>query len=222
MARWSGSFICVLFFQSVTQLRFDPSAIRDGSSTDELRCGRSRGLAQSFPCRKSSFIEMQLKRQLYSNQGGNIVTQRPRTRKTMIQPSSSVEFSSISKLLSSLPFPLLSFSRGLQLTSALDRYLRKALFPLHSSLRLAGLLPPLDCPHHLRRDDLSPFREGVVVAKGEGKAAAPVTVDIGQWETIEVEGGENCDLSTRVTVRMPEDGYPIRQSLDHSFNQVKS
>ena len=104
----------------------------------------------------------------------------------------------------------LQFFEGIAEARWDHRYLRKALFPLHPSLRLAGLLPPLDCPHHLRRDDLSPFREGVVVAKGVGKAAGTVTVDIGQWETIEVEGGENCEVSTRVTVRMPEDGYPIR------------
>lgn len=78
---------------------------------------------------------------------------------------------------------------------------------------MAGLLPPLDCPHHLRRDDLSPFREGVVVAKGgQGKQAREgvVTVDIGQWETIEAEDGGACELSTRVTVRMPESASDVR------------
>ena len=59
-----------------------------------------------------------------------------------------------------------------------------------------------------------------MVAKGEGKAAGTVTVDIGQWETIEVEGGENCEVSTRVTVRMPEDGYPIRQCSSPSSSSI--
>lgn len=88
------------------------------------------------------------------------------------------------------------------------RYLRKALFPLHPSLRLAGLLPPLDCPHHLRRDDLSSFREGVVVDhKGKGKAV----VDVGLWDAIEVlvEGEpEAAQLGSRVTIRMPSDVSP--------------
>ncbi|KAL9940701.1 hypothetical protein V8E36_000189 [Tilletia maclaganii] len=43
------------------------------------------------------------------------------------------------------------------------QYLRKALFPMHPDLRLAGLLPPLDCPHHLRFQDRAPYREGVIV-----------------------------------------------------------
>jgi len=42
-------------------------------------------------------------------------------------------------------------------------YLRRALFPVHADLALAGALPPLDMPHHMRREDISLYREGVVV-----------------------------------------------------------
>ncbi|CAG8545553.1 13020_t:CDS:2, partial [Acaulospora colombiana] len=39
-------------------------------------------------------------------------------------------------------------------------------------LKYAGLLNPLDCPHHVRQDEKSQFREGVVTDKkpknGEG------------------------------------------------------
>lgn len=73
------------------------------------------------------------------------------------------------------------------------QYLRKALFPMHSSLRfvvcinrlqyveafvlltvcfsklelfvscvLQGLLPPLDAPHHLRKHEWAPYREGIL------------------------------------------------------------
>jgi methyltransferase len=48
-------------------------------------------------------------------------------------------------------------------------YLRKALFPVHPDLALAGLLPTLDTPHHMRREDISLYREGVVV---ENKASS--------------------------------------------------
>ena len=34
---------------------------------------------------------------------------------------------------------------------------------MHPDLQFAGLLPPLDAPHHLRRGDVASFREGVVV-----------------------------------------------------------
>lgn len=40
------------------------------------------------------------------------------------------------------------------------QYLRKALFPMHPDLRYAGLLNPLDAPHHVREQQDVPFREG--------------------------------------------------------------
>ncbi|BES95106.1 DUF171 [Nesidiocoris tenuis] len=43
------------------------------------------------------------------------------------------------------------------------QYLRKHLFPLSRDFKFAGLLNPLDTPHHLRRDSISLYREGVVV-----------------------------------------------------------
>ena len=48
-------------------------------------------------------------------------------------------------------------------------YLRKAFFPVHGDLALAGIMPQLDTPHHMRRENVSMFREGVVV---EDKVAA--------------------------------------------------
>lgn len=59
------------------------------------------------------------------------------------------------------------------------QYLRKQLFPMHPSLRLAGLLNPLDAPHHMRADDLCPFREGVVLDRTIKKGAGSF-VDIGK------------------------------------------
>jgi hypothetical protein len=45
------------------------------------------------------------------------------------------------------------------------QYLRKSLFPVHKDLKFAGLLNPLDTPHHPRARDQPPFREGVVVQR---------------------------------------------------------
>lgn len=42
------------------------------------------------------------------------------------------------------------------------QYLRKALVAMHQDLRMAGSLPPLDAPHHLRASEWGPFREGVI------------------------------------------------------------
>ncbi|CAL8139973.1 unnamed protein product [Orchesella dallaii] len=45
------------------------------------------------------------------------------------------------------------------------QYLRKLLFPIHPDLQFAGIIPPLDLPHHLRRNEALPYREGVVFSR---------------------------------------------------------
>lgn len=45
------------------------------------------------------------------------------------------------------------------------QYLRRHFFPLHADLQYTGLLPPMDAPHHVRAQDRSPYREGVVLAQ---------------------------------------------------------
>lgn len=42
------------------------------------------------------------------------------------------------------------------------QYLRKMLYPHHPNLKYAGLLNPVDAPHHLRKGEQSKYREGVV------------------------------------------------------------
>lgn len=44
-------------------------------------------------------------------------------------------------------------------------YLRRRLFPVHDHLRGVGLLPSLDMPHHLRRDEWCQYREGVTLPR---------------------------------------------------------
>ncbi|CAB4477320.1 DUF171-domain-containing protein [Rhizophagus irregularis] len=83
------------------------------------------------------------------------------------------------------------------------QYLRKELFPVHQDLTYAGLLNPLDCPHHVRKEEKSPFREGVIINKKSGgetslvnaglskhviidksiKPGVRVTLDMGNYET---------------------------------------
>lgn len=45
------------------------------------------------------------------------------------------------------------------------QYLRRHFFPMHPDLQFAGLLNPLDAPHHVRVLDKSLFREGIVLDK---------------------------------------------------------
>lgn len=48
-------------------------------------------------------------------------------------------------------------------------FMRKALFPLHQNLRLAGKLPSLDMPHHPHPREWIPYREGVTISRPKGK-----------------------------------------------------
>jgi hypothetical protein len=43
------------------------------------------------------------------------------------------------------------------------QYLRRQFFPMHPDLQFAGLLPPVDAPHHVRSDDRCKYREGIVL-----------------------------------------------------------
>jgi len=45
------------------------------------------------------------------------------------------------------------------------QYLRRIFFPMHPDLQFAGLLAPVDAPHHVRVEDRSKYREGVVMTK---------------------------------------------------------
>lgn len=90
---------------------------------------------------------------------------------------------------------------------------------MHKDLRLAGLLPPLDCPHHLRFLDQSPYREGVVVETphwatnkrkygNEGGSGGKVYCNIGLKDPIEADcGNEEVPMGTRVTVKIEGGGF---------------
>lgn len=95
-------------------------------------------------------------------------------------------------------------------------FLRKYLFPMHPDLKLAGSLPSLDMPHHLRRDDWCPYREGVTVEKQtedqtkkkkrrkeETETEQMCLVDVGLPQKVSVPA--TIPPNARVTVRLPED-----------------
>ncbi|PON80137.1 methyltransferase C9orf114 protein [Parasponia andersonii] len=93
------------------------------------------------------------------------------------------------------------------------QYLRKALFPMHNSLRfvgelrtfltciLQGLLPPLDAPHHLRKHEWAPFREGVTLERAPNSSGT--LVDVGLNKNVVID--QVLDPGTRVTVAMGTD-----------------
>ena len=82
-------------------------------------------------------------------------------------------------------------------------YLRKAFFPVHKHLKNVGLLNPLDTPHHVRVDERSMYREGVVVNRPGPKLK---TGGVGCWVNVglkhEVEVARPIRPGVRVTVKM--------------------
>lgn len=77
-------------------------------------------------------------------------------------------------------------------------HLRKLLFSMHLDFRLAGTLPSLDMPHHLRRDDRCQYREGVTVSKSETKPGQTF-INTGLAQQVYIE--DAVPASTRVTVK---------------------
>lgn len=81
------------------------------------------------------------------------------------------------------------------------QYLRRALFPMHSDLSCAGLLNPLDCPHHLRGNEWSVYREGVVTDRPlKDKEGSHVHVGLQR----EVMVDKRIQPGIRVTVKIDE------------------
>ncbi|KAA0152104.1 hypothetical protein FNF29_04218 [Cafeteria roenbergensis] len=86
------------------------------------------------------------------------------------------------------------------------QYMRKALFPRHRDLRLAGLLAPLDAPHHVKKGEWSRFREGVVLTKNAGsvKGAKSRGALVNCGLVREVRISQPVMQGVRVTVRLDE------------------
>ncbi|XP_047335122.1 putative methyltransferase C9orf114 [Impatiens glandulifera] len=78
------------------------------------------------------------------------------------------------------------------------QYLRKSLFPWHNSLRYVGVLPPLDAPHHLRKHEWAPFRDGVT--KERDSKSGGTLVDVGLSKDAIID--EVREPGIRVTVAM--------------------
>src|SRR5271156_1761553 len=89
------------------------------------------------------------------------------------------------------------YLQGLML---MNRYLRVNLFPMHMDLRHAGTLKSLDLPHHLKADDILPYREGVTRESRNGARGTVIDVGIGEVSFPEKE----IPLHTRVTVHLPK------------------
>ncbi|OAD61854.1 hypothetical protein WN48_05326 [Eufriesea mexicana] len=82
------------------------------------------------------------------------------------------------------------------------QYLRKYFFPIHKDLQYAGVLNPLDAPHHLRQQDVSLYREGVITNKPI-KTGKGSHVNVGLLNDVCVDKALTAGI--RVTVKIPKD-----------------
>ncbi|KAI9916430.1 hypothetical protein PsorP6_017124 [Peronosclerospora sorghi] len=81
------------------------------------------------------------------------------------------------------------------------QYLRRQLFPLHPELADAGLLNPLDAPHHVRAQEWSLYREGVVTTRPR-KENDGALIDVGLQRPVAVP--QRIQPGVRVTVKLDE------------------
>ncbi|KAI3429714.1 hypothetical protein D9Q98_005799 [Chlorella vulgaris] len=98
------------------------------------------------------------------------------------------------------------FARVLQFMET-PQYLKKALIPMHPDLKYAGVLPPLDAPHHLRSTEWGLYREGVVRHSAKGK---------GSWVDVGLDQDAHIPQAARQGVRLTLDmGWePLPVSVD--------
>ena len=79
------------------------------------------------------------------------------------------------------------------------QYLRKRLFPISNELKFAGLIAPLECHHHLKREELLQYREGVVL-KRPTKEKSGSWVDVGLWKDCKIDRKIQPDVRVTVAV----------------------
>lgn len=70
------------------------------------------------------------------------------------------------------------------------QYLRKDLFPHHKDLKYAGLLNPLDTPHHLRQSEFSQYREGIILDRPASQKKGK-----GSWVNCGIDKDVRVDLN---------------------------
>ncbi|XP_023279759.1 putative methyltransferase C9orf114 homolog [Seriola lalandi dorsalis] len=79
------------------------------------------------------------------------------------------------------------------------QYLRKWFFPKHQDLQYAGLLNPLDSPHHMRIDEESEYREGIILDR-PSKQGKGSLVNCGMRKDVRID--KQLQSGLRVTVQL--------------------
>jgi len=81
------------------------------------------------------------------------------------------------------------------------QYLRRGFFPMSSDLNAAGVINPIDAPHHVRAGERSTFREGIVLDK-KNPSTGNSLVNAGVKKDVEVN--MPLEAGMRVTVEIED------------------
>lgn len=104
------------------------------------------------------------------------------------------------------------------------QYLRRTLFERHPDLQSAGLLNPLDAPHHMRAHEKTPYREGVVTDKPPGTLPNTNGTKTGSFVFVGLKEHVLVDKcikpGTRVTVKMNSYHKGQRKCESHTRARV--
>ena len=66
---------------------------------------------------------------------------------------------------------------------------------MHPDLRLAGALPPLDAPHHMRATEWAMYREGVVISSVSGEGSL---LNVGLDKVSSIHSGSPCVVCSSI------------------------
>ena len=66
---------------------------------------------------------------------------------------------------------------------------------MHPDLRLAGALPPLDAPHHMRSTEWAMYREGVVISSVSGEGSL---LNVGLDKVSSIHSGSPCVVCSSI------------------------
>jgi len=93
------------------------------------------------------------------------------------------------------------------------QYLRKKVFAIHPDLKYAGLLNPIDTPHHMRANEDRPFREGIVVEARPSNGKGSL-VHVGTRQYLQINKALKPGVRVTVDVEKKEAVEPTKPTKD--------
>ena len=184
----------------------------DGDATEALwakRAGRESTLTVALP---GSIIQNAQSRELRTYLAGQVGRALTIFNVDEVVVFDDRSMSEIEAAGSAFGDPNVFLARILQYLEC-PQYLRKKLFPMHPDLKYAGLLNPIDAPHHMRANEDRPYREGIIVdAKSNNGKGSLVHVGTRQYLQIDKCLKPGVRVTRDMNKKMPVD--PLKPTKD--------